>query len=77
MYVLPVRELLNLSEWVPHQDLLAAGKLVKLSDVANEESQVIFLSHQWCSFLHPDPKANQLKPLQSILERLAAGRHDA
>ena len=65
MYVLPISELLQLTEWVPHQDLLAAGKLVKLSEIA-DASQVIFLSHQWCSFLHPDPKANQLKALQKL-----------
>ena len=99
MYVLPVSALMEMTEWVPHQDLLAQNKLVKLSDVEADASEVIFLSHQvcrgansealhsaiianlaslipreqWCSFLHPDPKGDQLRPLQDLVRRLVGG----
>ena len=45
MYVLPVRTLLNdMSSFVPHQDLLAQGKLVQATpDMAG---RIIFVSRQ-------------------------------
>ena len=63
MYGMKVRDLLAMEEWLPHQDLLAAGKLHVISEDEMNRNRVIFLSHQWCSFLHPDPKADQLKAL--------------
>ena len=47
MYVLPIATLLEMTEWIPHQELLAQNKLVKLSEVEADASEVIFLSHQW------------------------------
>ena len=101
MYVLPIATLLEMTEWIPHQELLAQNKLVKLSEVEADASEVIFLSHQWvwpagnhasssptplahprvlfdtyirwCSFLHPDPKGDQLRPLQDLVRRLVGG----
>ena len=55
------------------QDLLADGKLHVISEDEEERGRVIFLSHQWCSFLHPDPEADQLKALQVVLKRLYDG----
>ena len=73
MYGMKVRDLLAMEEWLPHQDLLAAGKLHVISEDEMNRNRVIFLSHQWCSFLHPDPKADQLKALQVVIKRLMDG----
>ena len=61
MYGLKVKDLMAMDKWIPHQDLLASGKLHKLSEDGSDP--VIFLSHQWCAFAHPDPKGEQLKAL--------------
>ena len=54
-------ELLKLDGWVPHQDLLEQGKLVKLGE--QPDKHIVFISHQWCSFHHPDPSGEQLRVL--------------
>ena len=71
MYGLKVKDLMAMDKWIPHQDLLASGKLHKLSEDGSDP--VIFLSHQWCAFAHPDPKGEQLKALQVVLQRLKEG----
>ena len=70
-YGIPIKLFLQLDEWVPHQELLAEGKLVRLGE--HDDQNVIFVSHQWCSFNHPDPAGAQLIVLQKLLEKLAAG----
>ena len=72
-YALPVADLLELTEWVPHQDLLAAGKLVEVKP-DDTETEVVFCSHQWTSFDAPDPTMDQLKVLQSVIRKLMAGK---
>ena len=74
-YALPVAHLLELTEWVPHQDLLAAGKLVEVKP-DDTETEVVFCSHQWTSFDAPDPTMDQLKVLQSVIRKLMAGKTD-
>ena len=74
-YVLPIAHLLELTEWVPHQDLLAAGKLVEV-EPDDTETEVVFCSHQWTSFDAPDPTMDQLKVLQSVIRKLMAGKTD-
>ena len=74
-YALPVADLLELTEWVPHQDLLAAGKLVEVKP-DDTETEVVFCSHQWTSFDAPDPTMDQLKVLQSVIRKLMAGKTD-
>ena len=71
-YVIPVANLLELKAWKPHQDLLAEGKLVEISDDANVE--VIFVSHQWSAFNHPDPSNEQLEALQNVIRKLMQGK---
>ena len=44
-----VPDFLEMTEWQPHQDLKASGKVREMSDKA----EVLFCSHQWCSFTHP------------------------
>ena len=74
-YALPVADLLELTEWVPHQDLLAAGKLVEVKP-DDTETEVVFCSHQWTSFDAPDPTMDQLRVLQSVIRKLMAGKTD-
>lgn len=69
MYAIPVPTLLGLQKWRPHQDLLADGLLKQCT----EDDDVIFVSHQWLSFKHPDPQCEQLESLKKILRRLIAG----
>ena len=52
MYVMHVSEFLRLGELEPHQALRDAGKLCTW---APRMKHVIFLSHQWTSYNHPDP----------------------
>ena len=63
MYAIPIKELLELESWVPHQELLEQGKLERIPADGTAKN-VIFASHQWCSFDHPDPMGDQLKALQ-------------
>jgi hypothetical protein len=50
MYGIPVRELMEMEGWVPHQDLLAQGKLHEISAEDAQEGRVIFVSHQVCTW---------------------------
>ena len=44
-----VPDFLELTEWQPHQDLKASGKVKEMGGT----EEVLFCSHQWCSFTHP------------------------
>jgi len=46
--------------YVTHQDLLKSEKLVRYEDLPME-SFVIFVSHQWNGFNHPDPNGRQIQ----------------
>ena len=39
-----------------------------------ENDEVIFVSHQWTSFSHPDPAGNQLRALQTQIRTLMKGK---
>ena len=54
-YGISVPDFLALTEWLPHEALKASGKVKQMG----EADEVIFVSHQWCSFSHP---RNQLRP---------------
>ena len=66
---MPVTELLKLDKWVPHQLLLAQGIVRECTP----DDDVIFVSHQWLGFRHPDPAHEQLKALKLIIRRLLNG----
>jgi len=70
-YALPIRSLLEMDSWRPHQDLLADGLLVNVDE--KPDANVIFMSHQWTSFKHPDPKNEQLVALKTLLGNLLGG----
>ena len=73
MYVVTVETLLELTRFEPHQLLMRQGKLLRVES----GMEVIFVSHQWCSYQHPDdPKHHQLKCLQAVLQRLKNGELD-
>ena len=68
-YGMPVATLLELKAWEPHQKLLAAGAVRECT----ADDDVIFVSHQWLGFEHPDPKHDQLRALQRMIRRLLSG----
>ena len=65
-----VPDFLEMTEWQPHQDLKASGKVKEMGDKA----EVLFCSHQWCSFTHPDPNGDQLRALQTQIRNLMKGK---
>ena len=70
MWLMPVAELLKLSELKPHQELRAAGKLVRWDASMRG---VFFLSHQWTAFTRPDHSMAQLRTVQRLLTRMLEG----
>ena len=65
-----VPDFLEMTEWQPHQDLKASGKVKEMGDKA----EVLFCSHQWVSFTHPDPNGDQLRALQTQIRNLMKGK---
>ena len=61
---------LGLDELLPHQELLRRGMLVQWEA---RMRTVIFISHQWTSFDHPDHTGRQLHTVQRMLERMVTG----
>ena len=43
-FAIKVPDLLELKAWQPHQDLLAVGKLIEVTDA--QDIEVIFISHR-------------------------------
>ena len=71
MFVIPIHKLLGLSELLTHQELRRKNLLVERN--ASMET-VIFVSHQWTSFDHPDHTGRQLRTLQRMFERMIRGK---
>jgi ankyrin repeat protein len=40
------------------------------------DGKILFVSHQWLSFSHPDPSGEQLDTLKGLLKRLLSGKTD-
>jgi len=55
-----------------HQELKTRGFLTRWQD-APSDSEIIFVSHEWLSWAHPDPKGEQLRVLCRVLEKLKSG----
>ena len=55
-----------------HQELRDQEFLVNWRDVPSD-AEIIFVSHEWLSWAHPDPDGVQLRVLCRILERLRKG----
>jgi len=58
-----------------HQELKRRGFLTRWQDVPSD-SEIIFVSHEWLSWAHPDPEGEQLKVLCRVLEKLRRGEID-
>lgn len=73
MYGLPAQIALLLDEVVFFEDHQNNGVLLK---IRQDRVVVVFISHTWLGYCHPDPKLEQLHALQRILGRIINGRHD-
>ena len=60
---------------VCHQDLLKRGALTRFEDLPLG-AFVIFISHQWTGFDHPDPKGIHMKCMIKMFRQLRDGRFD-
>ena len=69
MFTVPLESFLAMCRVRPHQELLADGTLVEYQG----SGKAIFVSHQWVTEDHPDPKGEQLKVLQAALLNLRSG----
>lgn len=70
MYVVAVDLMLRFSDVRPHEELLAEGLLTMFVEAMG---QAIFVSHQWLSAKHPDPKGLQFRVLQDALRNILSG----
>ena len=59
----------------PHQHLLQRGDLIRWVNVPSD-AEIVFVSHEWLSYAHPDPEGKKLKTLCRVLERLRDGDID-
>ena len=74
MWVVPLHHFLALKHLKPHAQMRAERKLVQWTGEMKEEGTVIYISHQWTAFVHPDHSGKQLRSLQRMLERMVMGR---
>lgn len=71
MVVLKMDTFLSLESMLTYEALSARGDLVEW---APGLGSVFFVSHQWCSFSHPDPSGIQLRAAQQLLTRCREGQ---
>eukprot|EP00929_Paragymnodinium_shiwhaense_P022799 TRINITY_DN14453_c1_g1_i1.p1 TRINITY_DN14453_c1_g1~~TRINITY_DN14453_c1_g1_i1.p1 ORF type:complete len:718 (-),score=122.70 TRINITY_DN14453_c1_g1_i1:463-2616(-) len=64
MYVVKVSDAMAMEEVQPHQELVRQGKVVEYE----EGMRVMFISHQWTSWDHPDKAAEQFRALRMMLK---------
>jgi len=55
-----------------HQDLKQRGELVRWEDLPMD-ARIIFVSHEWVGWSHPDPHGIQLRTFLKIMQRLQTG----
>ena len=72
MLLMPIKVLMALDRFPPHQDLLRKRQLVAF-DPDIHRGKVIFISHQWLGHDDPDSTGIQLKTTQSVLGKLMRG----
>ena len=67
LYAMRMRDFLELTRLEPHNTLAAKGLVVPV-DFSGEHrgERLNFVSHQWLSFAHPDPRGVQLRALQQM-----------
>ena len=72
MWLMTATDIVGLDERLPilpHQSYMARG----LMTLFEAGMRVLFCSHEWLSWAHPDPDSVQLKTLQKVLQRLMRG----
>jgi len=62
------------NKYLCHQDLLKREELIRFEDLPLG-AFVMFISHQWTGFNHPDPSGRQMQVLSKILRDLRDGHH--
>ena len=71
LHVMTVQDVLQLDRLQPHEEMVEEGKAFHVP----KDGVVIFVSHQWLSFKHPDSPDNvQLRALQQMLRTILEGR---
>lgn len=70
MYVVRVADFMRMSDARPHQFLKAQGVAAEFRPLS---STAAFVSHQWCGVGRADPHFRQLRVLQGMFARAAAG----
>lgn len=70
MYTLPLEFLICMTKVRPHQELLRDGMLRQFHPSLGN---ALFVSHQWVSWGHPDPDAEQMKILQDAIANIWSG----
>jgi len=71
MYVIPVKTLMEMTEFLPHHEMQRQGFLTAYTPEL--QGRVLGVSHQWLSYTSPDPEGVHLQTLQRNLERLMTG----
>ena len=56
-----------------HQKLKKLGLVTETSKELLEGAELIFVSHEWTGFMHPDPNGHQTRELCLFLQRLRSG----
>lgn len=71
MWVLPVSDALKLTRIEKHETLQAEGLLVEWKPGMNS---VLFCSHTWLGWKHPDPNGHKCALLKDFLTDIIAGK---
>ena len=69
-YVVPVKAVLAMDGLRPHEEV--REQLIEWQ----EGMEVVFFSHTWLNYDHPDHKGQKFALLKSLLERACAGKLD-
>ena len=56
-----------------YQDLMDVGLLRRWETIKDNDT-IIFVSHEWCGWSHPDPQGVQLNVLLEVLQNLKTGK---
>ncbi|CAE7837589.1 ANKRD17 [Symbiodinium sp. CCMP2592] len=70
MFTVPLKVLMKMTKIEAHEVLKARGELVEFDQSQQSMGQAVFVSHQWVSVHHPDPKFQQMRVLQEALSHV-------
>jgi len=74
MFIVPLMALLKCKKMRAFQELLARGWLQEKTVAMHK--RIVFISHQWLSFNHPDPHRLQIRCLQKFVMQAIQGLVD-